>query len=482
MLNPWRQQASIEASRRRNREGTYTQPLGLDAAGDDSDLKALQSFLKEFYPTFYSRQAEAARQQQLEDHPEVALFHKSLVPKVVSTEEFWQRYEYRCQETRILQEWERHPARGRRLMGAAMSSWFDSKVESVKSYVSTDSAAVGGGVGGCANKEAEEPKPKNNSTHSSIETVKKEENTQNSPQKKVYAPPHKRTKETEEKKVYVPPHRRSGNSFTTWRSRVSGEKTTTRATTSTKNTESETKDILFEPAESENEEQTTTQSKKKLYWIVTLVVFAILVAPFLPRLLGVELWFCDSLSLTQGGLQPLLCPSQTESAMAVEPVRWNKKKKKKNHKPKSNMAANIPQKNSKDVAPESPSLFSGNGGIFSGNYYNAPVGDEDSGSNNGMVQNLVSSWMQNTDLSQFTMQSTDLAQAERGWKGNSNGNGHDNDNSLQPKKGGLVGFFQRRFGRGDRQSSSHAVGMPQMVVHQHIHHVVHHVVHEVRQS
>ena len=90
MLNPWRHQAAVEAARRRKRESTYTNPLGLDCAGDDSDLKALQAFLKEFYPNFYGREAQAARQKRLEDYPEVAQFAQALVPKVVSVEEFWQ--------------------------------------------------------------------------------------------------------------------------------------------------------------------------------------------------------------------------------------------------------------------------------------------------------------------------------------------------------------------------------------------------------
>ena len=81
------------------------------------------------------------------------------------------------------------------------------------------------------------------------------------------------------------------------------------------------------------------------------------------------------------------------------------------------------------------------------------------------VQAMISSWMQNVDFSQFAAAAeTDPPVVE----------------IKKPEKRGIVGFFQRRFGRKDHSTAVSANTSPGVVVHQHIHHVVHHVVHEMR--
>jgi len=81
------------------------------------------------------------------------------------------------------------------------------------------------------------------------------------------------------------------------------------------------------------------------------------------------------------------------------------------------------------------------------------------------VHAMISSWMQNVDFSQFAAAAeTDPPVVE----------------IKKPEKRGIVGFFQRRFGRKDHSTAVSANTAPGVVVHQHIHHVVHHVVHEMR--
>ena len=199
--------------------------------------------------------------------------------------------------------------------------------------------------------------------------------------------------------------------------------------------------------------------------IFAVTMSLIFLTPFLPRLFGMELWLCNDSPLLQTKTQSLLCPRPEASTLPTEQVKFQKRNtpKQKNNKPKPNSNSNT-----KAMTQESSKAA----GMLS---RNAPViPGQDTGS---MVQSLISSWMHSTDLSQLTSQSIDMAQVETNWSDKPS-------NNPKSKKGGIVGFFQRRFGR-NRSSQALATPSqqaPQMVVHQHIHHVVHHVIHEVRQS
>lgn len=112
-------------------------------------------------------------------------------------------------------------------------------------------------------------------------------------------------------------------------------------------------------------------------------------------------------------------------------------------------------------------------------------------SNEGLVDSLISSWMQNTNMAQMMrgmeqqLENAALPQSLP----------TSQDEPPKKKKNRLVQFFKRRFGRNDHNNSHNALAtmsngynyaalarqnQPQMVVHQHVHHVVHHVVHEYK--
>jgi len=125
MFSPRRSQASSEAARRRLLLETYTTPLGLNLKRDDNndndnenkeaDILALQSFLSKFYASHYTQQSRMERKAILEQYEEVKLYYDQLVAKdtsdILSAEEFWQRYFFRCDPDQILSEWDRNKSR-----------------------------------------------------------------------------------------------------------------------------------------------------------------------------------------------------------------------------------------------------------------------------------------------------------------------------------------------------------------------------------
>jgi len=100
--------ATSEAHLRRGRKTTYLEPLRNDKKDySDSDLDDLNAFLIDFHQTIDARMQELSVIQH--KYPRtVARFYDELVQNgSVSTEEFWQRYFYRCDPERIMQEWNR---------------------------------------------------------------------------------------------------------------------------------------------------------------------------------------------------------------------------------------------------------------------------------------------------------------------------------------------------------------------------------------
>lgn len=87
--------------RRRNKSSTFTEPL----RGDDV---ALKEFLGDFYRNIlYKKQSEMGA--LLKQHPDSLGQHYNMLVKeasIVSNDDFWMRYYYRCNVDTILREWE----------------------------------------------------------------------------------------------------------------------------------------------------------------------------------------------------------------------------------------------------------------------------------------------------------------------------------------------------------------------------------------
>lgn len=90
--------------KRRGKSATYTQPLIGSSVEEQEDI---MSFLSEFYLTTIFDQSGCMK-RLLKQYPDTIGTHYSLlVPDVVSFDQFWARYFYRCSVTTVLAEWER---------------------------------------------------------------------------------------------------------------------------------------------------------------------------------------------------------------------------------------------------------------------------------------------------------------------------------------------------------------------------------------
>ena len=85
-----------ELQRRIGDETTYTEPL--------ERLPEMKPFIKEFYRTIYTVDKKQYYRQQRTENPKVDKLYKKLCGKTVSFEDFWQRYEYRCNYQHIQNE------------------------------------------------------------------------------------------------------------------------------------------------------------------------------------------------------------------------------------------------------------------------------------------------------------------------------------------------------------------------------------------
>jgi hypothetical protein len=101
-----RKRAEKEVDKRRGKSATYTQPLLGTTEAQQADL---ETFLAEWYGRLiFERAAEMPR--LLAQYPETLGTHYGLlVPDVVSFDQFWARYYYRCSLTTILEEWSQQP-------------------------------------------------------------------------------------------------------------------------------------------------------------------------------------------------------------------------------------------------------------------------------------------------------------------------------------------------------------------------------------
>jgi len=535
-INPWRNRAAAEAVRRRSREVTYTLPLGMDAIAavdsNDADLAALQQFLKDFYPQFYSREREAHRRTVLEEYPEVAMYAQLLIPKVVSSEEFWQRYEYRCDEEAILKEWERHPHRGRQLIKGAVTNWWDEQIKAVKQSVTdattppsktittTTSTAANSSRDSCSSSGSG-----NNGTTDEGCIDKSSSNSSDSIDKKQIQ--NGAGIKQNMKPYVIPQRRRSSNSNSNSNSSESRSEASfnsrAKGLRQAPPQKAETSIAAKDPQESSNRKNDTsfhastsdmtTKSKttgttfrhsSKARLLVLLCAVCFMMIPFATKqVLSRRILFCSSCepplivdpwwssgisALSHRFSSLVLCRGVEKSPLFASKKMMIKDTKKVRIQQKQNRNHHYQDESSpidKDntIAAVYPDNSYFGGGSRSNNKH------EGSDNDGGLVQSLISSWMQDTDMTQFqTYDGSTSSSASSWWSGGGQNSGKTtepppSDQTVQ-RGGGLVGFFRRKF-RRNRSPNNHALAtpaQPQMVVHQHIHHVVHHVVHEVKQS
>lgn len=94
------EQAQMELDRRRHQESTFTNPL--------QRSPEMKPFLKEFYRTVHTSAKKKFYKEERRQYPVVNKYYRKLCGRLVSFEDFWQRYEYRCNLNRILQEQQQH--------------------------------------------------------------------------------------------------------------------------------------------------------------------------------------------------------------------------------------------------------------------------------------------------------------------------------------------------------------------------------------
>jgi hypothetical protein len=100
-----RVEAERIAGQRRGKSATYTQPLVGQSVEEQEDM---HSFCAEFYSsTIFEKSSEM--KSLLRTYPDTLGTHYAvLVPHVVSFDQFWSRYYYRCSVTTILAEFSRN--------------------------------------------------------------------------------------------------------------------------------------------------------------------------------------------------------------------------------------------------------------------------------------------------------------------------------------------------------------------------------------
>jgi hypothetical protein len=91
-----KKKALEEQESRRHKSSTYTEPL--------TRTPDMKEFLAEFYKNIYTDQQHAIYRQEQDQYPILKNHFDILVPGIISFEDFWQRYDYRCNVERIMME------------------------------------------------------------------------------------------------------------------------------------------------------------------------------------------------------------------------------------------------------------------------------------------------------------------------------------------------------------------------------------------
>ena len=134
--------AVVEQERRRSNKDTYTTPL--DTSGGGTEMK---EFLMDFYRNILFKRREEMK-QELELYPTtVGTYYRELVvsssssnndsnQKFLSSEDFWQRYYYRCKNLdRIATELEKADAMKRQQRAQALQAALSSGLENAQKFV-----------------------------------------------------------------------------------------------------------------------------------------------------------------------------------------------------------------------------------------------------------------------------------------------------------------------------------------------------------
>ena len=182
--------------------------------------------------------------------------------------------------------------------------------------------------------------------------------------------------------------------------------------------------------------------------------------------------------------------------------------------PMDQLAVKIKSGSNKRGKLQRNGVYSSGEGYINDNLGGQPGADVNN-SGDSLVDNLISSWTQSTDMAQFLGGNKAEKQQELQMQQqpNQSNNGiamlsyeqEQEEPRKKKKKGGPFQFLKRKFGRdritsnaenalvvnsnnnnynnegGYGSLSKQQSHQPRMVVHQHIHHVVHHVVHEHRE-
>lgn len=91
-----RQRAKKELRRRRRDASTFTTPL--------QKTPSMRPFFQDFYKNVHTPAKKEYYRNERQKHRSVDEYYKKLCGRSVSFEDFWQRYEYRCDLQRIMEE------------------------------------------------------------------------------------------------------------------------------------------------------------------------------------------------------------------------------------------------------------------------------------------------------------------------------------------------------------------------------------------
>ena len=138
--------AAVEVALRRNRESTHTESVMKKGEHKSAEgIADIKAYLSHFYRTIYKRSDEC--QTVLREHPNtVAVHYANLVPKQISYEDFWQRYFLRCDETRVVAEWDRAASKAKTMRAARVEEIQQSLQNSLRNIQETFEVAATGGV------------------------------------------------------------------------------------------------------------------------------------------------------------------------------------------------------------------------------------------------------------------------------------------------------------------------------------------------
>ena len=463
---------------------------------------------------FYSRDSYGKRHATvLHDFPKVAAHYKKLVPEKVYEEEFWQRHDYRCDEERVLRQWERRPAEGQRNRAKALAkksmvqNAFDASVSAVKSSAEKLAASLqeaskdvetwneldakneaqkeeknekDKGVSTTVAKNDDDDKSFKTTTKSSKTTswsswlfgsntnssnlsdntgetsrATKSETLSSSNKKSLENSSSSNVGNKNAKKPLRPTNSRAEglrqasdgkNTASSSTTGLGGRKVSGNTTTChTNHGTNENKPSAIDE-KGENKEQTSSTTS----WLQAVkgypqvspgmtILIAIVFGFLANAMFQYVLWSPDSIVVgwcsrpsvdAPSRFNYLICGDQVNAAGAVEV---------------------FDQRNQRDSKHNSRR---GTNNQWENNIHDDPgmLDSSDYDNSDGMIGNLINSWMQNVDFSQFTNAAAAGAEQQQTWEQNDSTGlfsnrrrRRDSDGAKEEKRGGVFGFFKRRF-------------------------------------